>query len=315
MSSIEIQVETAGASSFAIAFDPLPVASGPRAVLLGDGAASGDGVAASMVSKNGVMADGRRSSLEAQIRELYADREALEDALGTSRVYDIISMVYMLREERDALCERVRQLEAEQRATSQQEVAARDDGPDNAVPSRAPHSTATPAHTSSNEGPSNPVDEDAAPQATGTSEEETSGEDMATHRTVQALLGDARLEQQWNDVVADWRDDAPGEAQAAVDWVRDLRDDLLDSVDTIDDPIELEEALAMQHIRYKSTWIMLNTKLQYQMMRHGTPNFTDLHRASLITSLIATLEDIMPEDEVQQIESFLSDPVNRQERK
>ena len=115
--------------------------------------------------------------------------------------------------------------------------------------------------------------------------------------------------------MADWREDAPSEARAAVAWVRDLRDELLDSVDTIDDPLELEEALAMQHIQFKSTWIMLNTKLQYQMMRHGTPNFTDFHRASLVTSLIAKLEEIMPGEEVQQIESFLSDPVNRQKKR
>ncbi len=272
---------------------------------------------------------GSEARMRARLRELLADREALEEELGTSSVYDITSMMCVLREERDALREHVQQLEAEQRAVAPPDDAAADDEPHCATPEIAPQDTEAPVHATSDEAASDEAasDEAASDKAAsdegvgeGSSEEEASDEavsdgEASTRSIAQALLGDVQLEQQWRDVVADWREDAPSEARAAVAWVRDLRDELLDSVDTIDDPLELEEALAMQHIQFKSTWIMLNTKLQYQMMRHGTPNFTDFHRASLVTSLIAKLEEIMPGEEVQQIESFLSDPVNRQKRR
>lgn len=250
----------------------------------------------------------QQRSMEAQMRELYADREALEEALGTSRVDDIISTMRALREERDALRERVEQLEAAQRAAPRHEPDPADTRSD-AAPQSSPQNAAPPSgRPATDEPPSKSAPDAPASQAPSAPEREKS-----MHKIVHKLFSDAQLEAQWNEVVADWRDEAPGEAQAAIDWVRDLRDDLLDGVDTIDDPLELEEALAVQYIQYKSTWIMLNTKLQYQMMRHGAPDFGDFHRASLITSLIAKLEEIMPNDEVRQIEAFLSDPVSRPE--
>ena len=121
------------------------------------------------------------------------------------------------------------------------------------------------------------------------------------------------LEQQWDSIVEDWRQDFPDseEISAALRWIRGLRDEVMDAADTIDDTLELEETLAIRYIKYKSTWIMLNTKLQYQMMRHGTPNQDDLHRASLVTTLISALESALGREDVQQIEAFLADPIRR----
>jgi len=94
-------------------------------------------------------------------------------------------------------------------------------------------------------------------------------------------------------------------------WVRKHRDEMLEAAATIDDALELEETLAIRYIKYKSTWIMLNTRLQYQVARHGTPNQCDFYRASLITSLIAALEAILPTHDVKQIETFLAQPLQR----
>ncbi len=123
------------------------------------------------------------------------------------------------------------------------------------------------------------------------------------------------LEQQWNAIVEDWRQEFPEseEISAALHWVRSLRDEVIDAADTIDDPLELEETLAIRYIKYKSTWIMLNTKLQYQIMRRGTPNHDDLHRASLVSTLISASELALGRDDVRQIEAFLSDPIQRAE--
>lgn len=131
------------------------------------------------------------------------------------------------------------------------------------------------------------------------------------HENIQQAFDLSTLEDQWDAIVADWRQEFPGQEEAALEWVRDLRAELLDTVDTIDDPIELEETMAMRYIKYKSTWIMLNTKLQYQMMRHGAPDYDDFHRASLVSTLISALESVVGSDEVQQIEAFLADPMQR----
>jgi len=117
------------------------------------------------------------------------------------------------------------------------------------------------------------------------------------------------LEAQWEAIVDDWRQEVPGEEERALQWVHKLRTELVETADAIDDPLELQETMAMRYIKYKSTWIMLNTKLQYQILRHGTPDQDDLHRASLVSTLIGALEHVINNDDVRQIETFLADPI------
>jgi predicted lipoprotein len=117
------------------------------------------------------------------------------------------------------------------------------------------------------------------------------------------------LEAQWEAIVDDWRQEVPGEEERALQWIHQLRAELIETADTIDDPLELQETMAMRYIKYKSTWIMLNTKLQYQMLRHGTPDQDDLHRASLVSTLIGALEHVINNGDVREIETFLADPI------
>lgn len=124
------------------------------------------------------------------------------------------------------------------------------------------------------------------------------------------LLQNGALELRWKECLESW--------QTIQDNVDNLlqrmlqeRDDIVASFINIQDPEDLRDNLAIVYIEVKSRWIMLNTKIQFQLYRFGKSEDELIYRASLTSFFIDTMESQLGTEEIDQINSFLSDPLSK----
>lgn len=126
----------------------------------------------------------------------------------------------------------------------------------------------------------------------------------------QALLN-PELETQWQSVI-DSMDISDQKKASNLAWVRALRDDFLRIARDVTDESELYTVLAVRYIELKCHWIMLNTQIQYQTFRRGMADQNVVIKASLTTSMLSEIEPLIPQDDIDNINRFLSEPVSKQ---
>ena len=106
---------------------------------------------------------------------------------------------------------------------------------------------------------------------------------------------------------------APDEAELerTMAWITAVRDGLVSELSTIADEDDLESTLAINYIELKSRWIAMNTQLNYQMFKHGTPSTEVMQRAFSTTFLLVQIEKVLGPEDIEKITDFLSEPISR----
>lgn len=103
----------------------------------------------------------------------------------------------------------------------------------------------------------------------------------------------------------------PADVDRIMKWAVALRDDVVNLVQEIDDLDEVRMTLAINYIELKSRWIALNTKINYQNFRTGTCDPMTALRGAAISSVLGHVESQLSPEDIDQITSFLAEPVRR----
>jgi len=125
---------------------------------------------------------------------------------------------------------------------------------------------------------------------------------------IEAVLRDP-LEEQWDEVLAQWSGAGPSERQAVRTYVAELRDRVLDSLLAIDTLDELRRCLAIGYVEMKCHWTMLNTRIQHQTAQNGRPDEPLIYRATCVSLIVQALEPLLSRDHVERLADFLAEPL------
>jgi len=126
-------------------------------------------------------------------------------------------------------------------------------------------------------------------------------------RIEEALRGG--IDDQWDEVLAEWTEAVPSERKAVRAYVSGLRNRMLRALLDIDTEDELERALATQYIEVKCHWTMLNTQIQHQTARSGEPDQNLIYRATCVSLIIQNLEPLLSQERIDNLTAFLAEPL------
>jgi hypothetical protein len=132
---------------------------------------------------------------------------------------------------------------------------------------------------------------------------------MPLQDELRAELTSEELTAEWEESVDSMIQDSDRKSQL-LDWIRGFSNEFLEILDEIDDPEDQTKQLATQYIRLECNWKLLNTRMQYQAINNGKPDPAIAVKGSLVSTLIATLEDYLDQRIVESIDSVLSEPMS-----
>jgi len=124
-------------------------------------------------------------------------------------------------------------------------------------------------------------------------------------------LKDGSLEQVAREALSSYQGANPADVEKLVKWTQSLRDDLVTLIKEIDDEDEVAMTLAINYIELKSRWIAINTKINYQNFRTGSCDPVSALRAAAISQLLAKVESLLSQGDIDQITQFLAEPIRR----
>lgn len=115
--------------------------------------------------------------------------------------------------------------------------------------------------------------------------------------------------------LADAPDPACGRSKAeviesSVEWLEALQSDLVALVSQVEGSEDIDMVLAIQYVEMKSRWIAFNTKMNYTMFKGEQPDVSDMCRASAVSSLLAHLESLLRQEDIDHITEFLARPIS-----
>lgn len=114
------------------------------------------------------------------------------------------------------------------------------------------------------------------------------------------------------DSLLTWDGVDPNRVEQTLLWIDGLRRDLVKLVREIDEPEDIEMSLAIAYIEMKSRWIALNTKINYATFRRGACDQSDALRGNAISLLLGHIEDMLKQNDIEQISTFLAQPIKQQ---
>ncbi|MCS3937859.1 hypothetical protein GGP84_000459 [Salinibacter ruber] len=141
---------------------------------------------------------------------------------------------------------------------------------------------------------------------------ESTGVDSEFEKLKQRVRTDLRdpLEEQWTEVLEQWPEASPSERQVVRQYVTELRDRVLNSLLAADTADELKRGLALGYAEMKCHWTMLNTRIQHQTAQNGRPDEPLIYRATCVSLIVQTLEPLLSREHVQNLASFLAEPLS-----
>ena len=131
--------------------------------------------------------------------------------------------------------------------------------------------------------------------------------DVLHDRIEEALRG--TLDRQWEEVLDEWTGAAPSERKAVKAYVSGLRNRILGALLDIDTEDELQRGLATQYVEMKCHWTMLNTQIQHQTARDGSPDDDLIYRATCVSLIIQSLEPLLSQERIDNLTAFLAEPL------
>jgi hypothetical protein len=123
-----------------------------------------------------------------------------------------------------------------------------------------------------------------------------------------ALRGE--VDDQWDEVLDNWESGAASQKKAVRAYVSGLRNRMYRSLKEIDSLEELERGVAIQYVEVKAHWMMLNTQIQHQTDKNGTPDEDLIYRATCVSLIVQALEPLLSQNRVDSLTNFLAEPLD-----
>jgi len=114
----------------------------------------------------------------------------------------------------------------------------------------------------------------------------------------------------WDNCLDAWEEGTLNQKSEAMTWICAYRDRCLAAYMEVDDVSAMYTLGAVSYIEMKAHWTMLNTQVNYQNAVKGQADMTLAVRASLTTTLLLALEEVLSAQDIDHIIEFLSEPVN-----
>jgi hypothetical protein len=125
---------------------------------------------------------------------------------------------------------------------------------------------------------------------------------------LRSALNDIELEQSWTSCLENYTEATPEKRVELATWIMAERDAFLHRAADVDDDEELIILAALGYIELKSQWQMLNTQINYQVFRKGEADIDLTFKASLLSSVVATIGSFLTEEDLVKIQEFLMNP-------
>ena len=130
---------------------------------------------------------------------------------------------------------------------------------------------------------------------------------------LQELLNDGSLDSLWSEALDSWEKDEIAKVRdrvsSAKDWVETKKEQLLRSIQDINDEEDMNLALALWYIELKSHWLMLNTQMNYQLFQRGDIDLDVHYKGTMISHLLGAFEPLLNTDDQGKISEFLMNPL------
>lgn len=101
---------------------------------------------------------------------------------------------------------------------------------------------------------------------------------------------------------------------AIKDWLYSKVDDFVKRCGIVQEDEEISTLLMWFYIQLKSEWSQLNTEIQYQPMASDEPDMVLIFKASTLSQLLASIENILRYVDVERAVDFLADPIWKMEK-
>ncbi|QDV06146.1 hypothetical protein Poly30_16510 [Planctomycetes bacterium Poly30] len=132
---------------------------------------------------------------------------------------------------------------------------------------------------------------------------------MANYTNCRAALVSSDIEKSWATIMRDLPEDSSAAANELQSWIESVRDETVHLIDDISSLDSSSLHLALRLVELRSQWAMLNTRLNFKMMK-GEPYDTPMaFRGSLLTTVTEVIENALPQDDIDVITRFLGNPV------
>jgi hypothetical protein len=126
-------------------------------------------------------------------------------------------------------------------------------------------------------------------------------------QVVKELLSTERLESEWREVLSEIDDESVKTESIERTFV--LRDEYLNEVEAVTEEEDFNYVTAIKYIELKSKWIMLNTEINYRLYSRGEIRISLACKSSLLSCLLASIEQFVDQRDIDAITDFLSNPI------
>ncbi len=125
------------------------------------------------------------------------------------------------------------------------------------------------------------------------------------HERIYEALHD-RLDERWEEVLVEWETASPKQQKMVETYVSGLRSRAWRTLSEIRSVDDLETGLAIQYVELKARWTMLNTQIQSQTTKGGTPDEELIYRATCVSLIIEALEPLLRQEQVEALTDRLN---------
>jgi hypothetical protein len=127
--------------------------------------------------------------------------------------------------------------------------------------------------------------------------------------TIRSQILDPKLSAVWIKTAEDYPPAGKTGRVSCLKYITARRDAIVTTIADIKEPDQMPETMAIVYIDLKGEWIMLNTVMNYQLMRNGKCDPKTVLKGSLISSLLSCVEQMLSQADVDAISKFLAAPI------
>lgn len=123
------------------------------------------------------------------------------------------------------------------------------------------------------------------------------------------ILTNTKVEESFNDIAAGIEHEQ--DRKQLLQWIHDKLNLFIDRCKVVDDTQEMPWLVMWFYIQLKAEWSQINTEIQYGAMKSDMPDMNLIFKSSLLSGLIAIVEDIPRQVDVEYATNFLAEPFNK----
>lgn len=128
------------------------------------------------------------------------------------------------------------------------------------------------------------------------------------HQAIHEALEDP-LDAQWDTVLDDWGGGTTAQRRAIRAYVSGVRNRIVQTLDDLEEVDEIRQALGVQYLEMKCHWTLLNTQIQSQTARNGSPDEALMYRATCVSLIIQAIEPLLSQERINTLTQMLAEPM------